>query len=71
MPQYVARHSRNAAGAWDYDIGQPFEASDDAEAWQKANDWSASASAVLFQATHLELVKDGEIVKLRPLADFI
>jgi hypothetical protein len=67
-PIYTADHYHMDEGKIVSDPGPTFNADDDDDAWQKANDWSAGAASVLFQAAKLRLRRgDGSLVKERSL----
>jgi hypothetical protein len=51
-PIYVVDHYKMAGGKLEGGDSLTFNAENDSDAWQKANEWSASSSWVLFQATH-------------------
>ncbi len=70
MPRYVVDHYWTKDGEIQVDPGPTFDAENDADAWQKANGWSASAAGGLFQTTHLRLRRDGQVVKEKPLGEF-
>jgi hypothetical protein len=66
-PIYVVDHYKVAGGKLEGGDSLTFNAENDSDAWQKANEWSASSSWVLFQATHLRLRRDGKLIKKRSL----
>ena len=66
-PIYVVDHYKVVGGKLEGGDSLTFNAENDFDAWQKANEWSASSSWVLFQATHLRLRRDGKLIKKRSL----
>src|ERR1700730_16570424 len=66
-PIYVVDHCKVVGGKLEGGDSLTFNAENDSDAWQKANEWSDTSSWVLFQATHLRLRRDGKLIKDRPL----
>jgi len=67
-PIYIADHYKTVDGKLLVGGNTTFNAMDDGDAWRQAEKWSDSASGVLFQATHLRLRRDGDLVQERPLS---
>jgi hypothetical protein len=68
---YVAQHYVNSGAGKQVVDSKSLKAMSDTGAWNKASEWSASSSGVLYQATHLRLLReDGTVVRERPLGEF-